>query len=329
MQRRSARPVRSFCIGFAEAAYDEAPHARAVARHLGCEHTELVVTAGDMLKLAPQLPRIYDEPFADSSQLPTALLCRLTRGHVTVALSGDGGDELFSGYERYPWTLRAHRLLSALPRPLRRAALLAARAAPQALWGLLGPRGHKLRWRLDALGVEGFEPLYRHFISHLKNPALLAPGAREPARRAPLSLGDTAEARRAWMSLADLLAYLPDDILTKVDRASMAVALEVRAPLLDFRVAEFAARLPMRFKAGPGACAGGPGKHLLRQVLYRHVPRHLVDRPKMGFGVPLAAWLRADLRPWAADLLSPALLRRQGWLDAGFVARMWAAFSGR
>lgn len=323
MQRQSARPVRSFSIGFEDAAFNEAQHARAVARHLGCEHTELTVTARDLLALVPQVPRIWDEPFADSSQIPTALLCRLTRGHVTVALSGDGGDELFSGYERYPWTLRAHGLLSAVPSPLRRAALGAARALPSGFWGLLGPRGHKLRWRVDALGVSGFEALYRHFVSHLKDPAALVLGAHEPdyPARSPLPLGGSPQARRAWMSLADLLGYLPDDILTKVDRASMAVALEARTPLLDFRVAEFAARLPMGFKA-----CGGQGKHLLRQVLYRHVPRALVDRPKMGFGVPLAAWLRGPLKPWAQDLLSPALIRRQGWLDAGFAERIWRDF---
>ena len=323
MQRQSARPVRTFSIGFAETAFNEAPYAREVARHLGCEHTELTVTARDMLELAPKMPGIYDEPFADSSQIPTALLCRLTRGHVTVALSGDGGDELFSGYERYPWSLRAHRLLSAVPGPLRQSALAVGRLVPQGLWGLLGPLGHKLRWRLDALGVQGFEALYRHFVSHLKDPAQLVLGAHEPdyPARSPLPLGGTDEARRAWMSLADLLGYLPDDILTKVDRASMAVALEARTPLLDYRVAEFAARLPMRLKV-----RGGQGKHLLRQVLYRHVPRALVDRPKMGFGVPLAAWLRGELRPWAEELLSPALVRRQGWLDAGFVSRLWAAF---
>jgi len=323
MQRQSDQPVRSFSIGFSEAAFNEAPYAREVARHLGCEHTELTVTARDMLDLAPKMPGIYDEPFADSSQIPTALLCRLTRGHVTVALSGDGGDELFSGYERYPWSLRAHRLFSAIPGPLRRAAYAVGRRLPPGFWGLFGPLGHKLRWRLDALGVEGFEALYRHFVSHLKDPARLVLGAREPdyPARSPLPLGHTDEARRAWMSLADLLGYLPDDILTKVDRASMAVALEARAPLLDSRVAEFAARLPMHLKV-----RGGQGKHLLRQVLYRHVPRALVDRRKMGFGVPLAIWLRGELRPWAADLLSPALIRRQGWLDAGFVSRLWDAF---
>jgi len=327
MQRQSARPVRSFSIGFEEAAFNEAPHAREVARHLGCEHTELTVTARDLLYHVPEIPRIWDEPFADSSQIPTALLCRLTRGHVTVALSGDGGDELFSGYERYPWTLRAHGLLSAIPGPLRRAALGAARMLPSGFWNLLGPRGHKFRWRLDALGVSGFEALYRHFVSHLKDPAQLVLGAQEPdyPGRSPLALGDTPEARRAWMSLTDLLGYLPDDILTKVDRASMAVALEARTPLLDYRVAELAARLPMRFKA-TGRMDRGQGKHLLRRVLYRHVPQTLVDRPKMGFGVPLAAWLRGPLRAWAGDLLSPALLRRQGWLDPVLAERIWREF---
>jgi len=327
MQKQSARPVRTFSIGFAESAYDEAPYARAVARHLGCEHTELAVTARDLLAIVPDMPHLWDEPFADSSQIPTAILCRLTRKHVTVALSGDGGDELFSGYERYPWSLRAHRLLSAVPGPLRHAAYALLRLPPKAFWGLF-PRGHKLRWRLDALGVDGFEALYRHFISHLKDPRVLVPGSRESGAQEPgyaaallAPLGDTPDARRAWMSLADLLNYLPDDILTKVDRASMAVGLEARTPLLDHRVVEFAARTPMHLKVSKGH-----SKWLLRRVLYRHVPPALIDRPKMGFGVPLAAWLRGELKPWAADLLSPATLRRQGILDASFVERMWREY---
>lgn len=331
MQRQSARPVRSFSIGFEEAAFNEAPHARAVAAHLGCQHTELTATARDLLDIAPDVPRIWDEPFADSSQIPTLLLCRLTRGHVTVALSGDGGDELFSGYERYPWTLRVFGLLSALPGPLRPLLLALGRALDQSLprraWALAGPLGPKLRWRLDALGVDGFEPLYRHFVSLLKRPEALVPGARDreyPGRN-PAPLGSTAAARRAWMSLADILGYLPDDILTKVDRASMSVALETRNPLLDYRVVELAARLPMALKVA-GPLTGPGGKAPLRRLLYRHVPRELVDRPKMGFGVPLAAWLRGDLAPWARDLLSPALLRRQGLLDADFAQALWHDF---
>ncbi|OIO02738.1 MAG: asparagine synthase (glutamine-hydrolyzing) [Desulfovibrionaceae bacterium CG1_02_65_16] len=322
MQKQSTRPVRTFSIGFAEAAWNEAPHAAAVARRLGCQHTELIVSARDLLDIVPDMPRLWDEPFADSSQIPTAILCRLARRHVTVALSGDGGDELFSGYARYPWTLRAHALLSAIPAPLRGAAHALLRALPTALWGLL-PRGHKLRWRLDALGAADFEALYRHFVSHLKDPAALIPGAREPQYAAALlrPMGDTPDARRAWMSLADILNYLPDDILTKVDRASMAVGLEARTPLLDHRVAEFAARTPMSRKV-----RGGQSKWLLRQVLRRHVPESLTDRPKMGFGVPIAAWLKGELRPWASDLLSPAAVRAGGLLDADMVARMWREY---
>jgi asparagine synthase (glutamine-hydrolysing) len=331
MQRHSALPVRSFSIGFREAAFNEAPHARAVAAHLGCQHTELTATAQDLLDIAPHAPRIWDEPFADSSQIPTLLLCRLTRGHVTVALSGDGGDELFSGYERYPWALRAHGLLSALPGPVRPLLAALGRALPRRAWALAGPLGPKLRWRLDALGVDGFEPLYRHFVSLLKRPEELVPGARDldyPGRQ-PAPLGASPAARRAWMSLADILGYLPDDILTKVDRASMSVALEARNPLLDYRVVEYAARLPMAMKvAGPVSMkmAGPGGKAPLRRLLHRHVPPGLVDRPKMGFGVPLAAWLRGELAPWARDLLSPALMRRQGVLDADFAQTLWRDF---
>jgi len=326
MQKQSSRPVRTFSIGFAEAAWNEAPHAAAVARHLGCRHTELIVTARDLLDIAPSMPRLWDEPFADSSQIPTAILCHLAREHVTVALTGDGGDELFCGYERYPWTLRAHALLSAIPPSLRRAAHALLAALPTALWGLL-PRGHKLRWRLDALGAADFESLYRHLVSHLKDPRVLVPGAREPDYAAALlrpmgeGAGGTPDARRAWMCLADILNYLPDDILTKVDRASMAVGLEARTPLLDHRVAAFAARLPMGLKVRQGQ-----GKWLLRRVLRRHVPQTLTDRPKMGFGVPVAAWLKGELRPWAEDLLSPASIRSRGLLDADFVARMWREY---
>lgn len=322
MQEQSLLPVRTFSIGFADAALNEAPYAAAVARRLGCEHTELLVTGRDMLDLVPELPRLWDEPFADSSQLPTTILCRLARKSVTVALTGDGGDELFCGYERYPWTLRANGLLASVPASLRRLAGGVLRALPAPLWDVL-PRGRKLRWRLDALGVEGFEALYRHLVSHLKDPRVLLPGAREPMDMAdwPASMGDTPDARRAWMCLYDILRYLPDDILVKTDRASMAVGLEARTPLLDHRVAGFAARTPMGLKT-----RDGHGKWLLRRVLYRHVPRELVDRPKMGFGAPIPAWLRGELKAWAEDLLSPASIRARGLLDAGFVARMWREF---
>lgn len=323
---RQGGPVRSFCIGFEDPGLDESPHAEAVARHLGLRHTTLTATGRDMLDLAPRMGGIYDEPFADASQLPTALLCRLARGHVTVALSGDGGDELFGGYARYPWTLRAHGLLRLAPLPLRRALVALLGLPPAGLWSAL-PRGRALRWRLDALGVEGFEALYLRLLSQHKDPARLVPGARAPCwperwpERWPAGLGDGDDARLAWMRLADLLCYLPDDILAKVDRASMAVGLEVRAPLLDHRLVAFAARLPASL-----LLQGGAGKGLLRRVLRRHVPPALVERPKMGFGPPLAAWLRGELRPWASDLLSPARLARQGLLHAEEIARLWAEF---
>jgi asparagine synthase (glutamine-hydrolysing) len=277
MQKHSARPVKTFSIGFAEAAFNEAPHARAVAAHLGCEHTELTVSPADLLAVVPDIPRHWDEPFADSSQIPTYILSRLTRQHVTVSLSGDGGDELFSGYERYPWALRAHRMLSHIPAPLRRAALGLARLLPDAAYGLLGARGHKLRWRVDALAIEDFRDLYWHAISHFKDPARFVLGAREPGYEAA-GLPPLAD-KGAWMSVP--------------------TAMKVQ---------------------------GGQGKWLLRQVLYRHVPRELVERPKMGFGVPIAAWLRGELRQWADDLLSPAAIRRQGYLDAGRVERMWREY---
>jgi asparagine synthase (glutamine-hydrolysing) len=317
MQAQSARPVKTFSIAFAEGEYDESRHAAAVAAHLGTEHTRLTCTPADLLAVVPRIPHHWDEPFSDSSQIPTYMVCKLAREHVTVCLSGDGGDELFAGYGRYG-TARVWNRIAAIPLALRRTA---------ALLGPAFPPGGRLRARLDTVTARDFRAFYRHLVSHHKRPAALVPGSREPhtALDDPAddwrALGDHTRAMQYW----DLVTYLPDDILTKVDRASMASSLEARVPILDHRVAEFAARLPEAMRPVPPE-----GKRILRKVLYRHVPRELVERPKMGFGVPLAHWLRHELRDWAGDLLAPAALRRQGLLDASQVEFWWSEHqSGR
>ena len=329
MQTASDRPVRTFSIGFYEKDYDEAVHAKRVAEHLGTRHTELHVTSAQARDVIPQLPRWYDEPFADPSQIPTFLLSELTRREVTVALSGDGGDELFAGYNRYLATLKFWRPISKVPHGLRRGLAAALRALPPAAWQRMfdlipeqkrppqaGDKVHKLAGLLAAVGPEAF---YANTITHWHDPEAVVCGGGEaagllahPDVRA--AFPDTLD----WMQYVDTLTYLPDDILTKVDRASMAHSLEARVPILDHRVVEFAWRIPpeRRIRAGEG-------KWALRQVLYRHLPRDMVDRPKMGFGVPLADWLRGPLRDWAADLLAPERLGREGYLDPARVQAVW------
>jgi asparagine synthase (glutamine-hydrolysing) len=333
MRKVACAPVKTFSIGFPEAAFDEAPHAAAVARHLGTAHRELYVTWEDALAVVPKLPAMFDEPFADSSQIPTFLVSRMARREVTVSLSGDGGDELFCGYDRYFLGERIWRGLSRLPAPLRAAGSRILAATPPSAWdrlfarcGWLLPRG--LRWknpgeRMADLGQilesGSAEDFYRGLVSHFKHPAALVLGGHEP----PTALTDS----ERWaelpdftmrMMFLDLISYLPDDILVKVDRCSMAVSLEARAPLLDARVVELAWRLPMRFKA-----QGGEGKRLLRRVLYRHVPQELIERPKMGFGVPLEHWLRGPLKDWAEALLDESQLKSQGFFHPSPIRLMW------
>ena len=329
MQASSATPVKSFSIGFHEQAYNEATQAKAVAAHLGTDHTELYVTAAQAQAVVPKLPQVYDEPFADSSQIPTFLVSEMTRAHVTVALSGDGGDELFAGYNRYAQGLRLARMLRALPRPA--AACLAGMigAVPPSMWdGLfaivpeaLRPRlaGDKVQKLASVLGKDAGD-YYRTLIASWGDAWSLVQGADAPNQPAFSEttrgkLGDDL----AWMQYADTVTYLPDDILTKVDRASMAVSLEARVPLLDHRVVDFAWHLPDRFKV-----RDGQGKWLLRQVLQKYVPKDLVERPKMGFSVPIEAWLRGPLKTWAADLLDPAAMRHSGLIDPEPVQEKWA-----
>ena len=327
MQAQSSRPVRTFTIGFHEQGYDEAVHAKAVAAHLGTDHTELYVTPDDALSLIPRLPEIWDEPFSDSSQLPTYLVSELTRRHVKVSLSGDGGDELFGGYNRYFLATRIWGAMSKLPHPVRRAvaAMVGARLAGRAGDALVSriPRYRTLNLQDRLPKVAGViserspEGVYRRLVSHFVDPEAIVRGGREPPTAltsATPALGDF----RQTMMYLDTQTYLPDDILAKVDRASMAVSLEGRIPLLDHRVVEFAWRLPLSAKI-----RNGRGKHILREVLYRHVPRELVERPKMGFGVPIGDWLRGPLRGWAEDLLDPDRLRGEGFFHPEPVRKLW------
>jgi asparagine synthase (glutamine-hydrolysing) len=329
MQAAKSGTVKSFSIGFDIEGYNEAPHAAAVARHLQTDHTELTVTSKEALDVIPRLADFYDEPFADSSQIPTYLVSAMTRKHVTVALSGDGGDELFAGYNRYQLTQRFWRTLSLMPRAVRKGAAAALTAVRPDRWtqllSALPPRlrppqaGDKVHKAAAVLRLDSADAVYRRLVSHWE-PSEIMPQAAEPR-----SILDDATVAKDFpdllerMQFLDLVTYLPDDILTKVDRASMAVALEARVPLIDHRVVEFAWRLPENVKV-----RNGTSKWLLRQVLYRHVPPELIERPKMGFGIPLGEWLRGPLRDWAETLLNEQRLRQAGLLDAGMVRRYWA-----
>lgn len=302
MQAQSSQPVHSFSIGFTGSDHDEAPLAKSLAQHLGCDHTELYVSGADALAVVPSLPAMFDEPFADASQVPTALVAKLARQGVTVALSGDGGDELFFGYTRYQRAMRNWRLLGKVPAPLRR--WMASHAHTQGEASRTGG----LAALLAESGARGIGDVYRNRISRWRDPVAAVRGAQAAGSFYDLAdplhgAGSPADA----MMLADFSTYLPDDLLCKVDRTSMAVSLEARAPLLDWRVAEFAWSLPMAMKQRDGV-----SKYLLKRVLGRYVPQDMVHRPKRGFGAPVSAWLKGDLRGWADELLDPARLAEEG-----------------
>jgi asparagine synthase (glutamine-hydrolysing) len=333
MQAQSERPIKTFTIGFNEAGYNEAVHAKAVARHLGTDHTEMYVTPQQALNVIPKLPGLYCEPFADSSQVPTFLVSQLARKQVTVSLSGDAGDELFAGYNRYVLARNIWGKVSRLPRGVRALGASGIRALSPAAWNrLLGPvqpmlprslrqanMGDKLHKGAGVLGAQGVDDLYLGLVSHWV-PEDLVIGGQEPAtclRGAPLELEGLDSVQR--MMALDALTYLPDDILVKVDRAAMGVSLEGRVPFLDHRVVEFAWRVPQSMKLRDGV-----GKWILRQVLYRHVPKELIERPKMGFGVPIDAWLRGPLKDWAEALLDEGRLRREGYFSPGPIRAKWA-----
>lgn len=332
MQEQSPAPVKTFTIGFENPAFNEAPHAAAVARHLGTDHSEMTVTEHDAREVIPQLPDLYDEPFADSSQIPTFLLCRAARANVTVALSGDAGDELFGGYNRYFWGPRIWQRLSWMPPALRRGVGAGIRAIPIPAWDRMGhmlgrvggPRimwpgdkAHRLARRLQE--VNSLDGLYRSLVSEWDGAALVRGLQKEPRSllddSLPACLDDDPVAR---MMAQDMRSYLPDDILCKVDRAAMGVSLETRVPFLDPAVIALSMRLPARMKI-----RDNQGKWALRQILFRRVPRELIERPKAGFAIPIGDWLRGPLRPWAEDLLTPARLEQDGFLDPGPIRKIW------
>ncbi|MBK6899726.1 MAG: asparagine synthase (glutamine-hydrolyzing) [bacterium] len=338
MQSLSPRPVKTFCVGYQEAGYDESASATAVARHLGTEHLNLMVTPQEAREVIPDLPRIWDEPFADSSQIPTYLVSQLTRSHVTVGLTGDGGDEVFGGYNRHLWGRRIWRRASRYPLPLRRAAAAALGGPSPRAWNLLfgaggaalpqamrqrlpGEKIHKLAGVLDA---DGYQDMYQRLIATWRHPAEVVIGSRFADLPSIIPPADHDMDIAEYMMVNDMRTYLANDILVKLDRAGMAVSLETRAPYLDHRVVEFALSLPLSMKIGEGV-----GKRILRQVLNRYVPHDLVDRPKMGFSVPIGDWLRGPLRPWAEDLLSESRLRADGFLEPGPVRALWREHQSR
>lgn len=339
MQQQSSMPVKTFTVGFEEAGFDESPHARAVATHLGTEHTEMIVTASEARAVIPLLPAMYDEPFADSSQLPTHLVCRAARKHVTVALSGDAGDELFGGYNRYFWAPRIWGRMRHLPHPLRQGLARGLASISPDHWeragsvlgrlmhgtagiARIGEKAHKLGSRLQH--ARTLDEFYLRLVSEWQDPGRLIVGAQEGLADGRNFLNEAlpavgAEDPRARMMFRDSLTYLPDDILCKVDRAAMAVSLETRVPFLDKDVVELAWRLPVSMKI-----RGHEGKSLLREILYDHVPRNLIERPKTGFGIPVGQWLRGPLREWAETLLDESRLRREGYLDPRTVRATWS-----
>lgn len=333
MQAQSVQPVKTFSIGFSEEGYDEAMHAKAVARHLGTDHTELYITPQQALDVIPKLPGLYSEPFSDSSQIPTFLVSQLARRKVTVSLSGDGGDELFAGYNRYIQTRNLWGKISRLPQSLRETAASMISLVPISTWNvLLGPvkmllpeflhisnAGERLHKGATVLDARSINDLYRQLVSHWE-PDQLVIGGKEPLAcltGTGLTLSGLDDIQR--MMALDSITYLPDDILVKVDRAAMGVSLESRVPFLDHRVVEFAWQVPQELKLRDGV-----GKWILRQVLYRHVPKELFERPKMGFGVPIDRWLRGPLRDWAEDLLDESRLRREGFFNPSPIRRKWA-----
>ena len=333
MQAQSKSPVETFTIGFNESGFNEATHAKQVASHLGTNHNELYVSPTQTLDVIPLLPSLYDEPFADSSQIPTYLVAQMAKRKVTVALSGDGGDELFCGYNRYTWMYKIWGAISPIPLPIRRLIRTTALAIPPSLittsYGFVKPLlptglqftnpADKWSKAAELLSVENSSTLYKNIVSSWQHPEKLVIGGKEP-----LSIFELSEPQSHQLNLGeqmmrfDALTYLPDDILVKVDRATMGVGLESRVPLLDRKVVEFAWQLPMSMKV-----KGNVSKWILREVLYRHVPKDLIERPKMGFGVPIASWLRQELRPWAETLLSDSLLRQQGYLNIDVVRKLW------
>lgn len=333
MQAQSSIPVKTFTIGFNELTYNEAQHAKQVAEHIGTDHTELYLSEADAIGVIPQLPKLYDEPFSDCSQIPTYLVSKMARQTVTVSLSGDGGDELFGGYERYLWANKIWRSVQRIPSMVRRLAAKSIGILRPGQWDSIFstmapviPRsyrvnlpGHKLYKVSKVLRQPVTGDLYRQVISHWDAPEELVLGSTELRT---LPLGTSIDEKYAdflqQMMFLDLVGYMPDDILVKVDRASMGVSLEAREPMIDYRIVELASTFPNSLKIRNGVT-----KWALRQVLYRYVPPALIDRPKMGFGVPIGNWLRGALRPWAEDLLNPTRLKQDGFFNVSIVRQKW------
>jgi len=322
MQSRSSKPVKTFSIGFYEEGYNEAEHAKAVAEHLGTEHTEFYATEEDALAVIPKLALLYSEPFADSSQIPTFLVSQMAKKHVTVSLSGDGGDELFSGYSRYKKTLDMWNKISFIPYWARLTIASTIRAIPTQIWDKLpignnvGDQVHK---GAEALASDSFDRFYVNYLmSHSRTPETIVINGSDPQylkeRVQAIKLNNNVR-----MTLIDHHSYLPDDILCKVDRAAMGVSLETRVPLLDHSLVEFAAKVPMRIKN-----FDGQAKWPLKQVLFKYVPRELIERPKKGFGIPLAKWLRGGLKDWATDLLNEDKIKEQGLFYPDMVSKLWS-----
>ena len=333
MQAQSSRPVNTFTMGFKEIGYDEAKWSAAIARHLGTEHTELYVTQQNLLDVIPRLPTLYDEPFSDSSQIPTFLVSQLARHQVTVALSGDAGDELFGGYARHLITRRYWNRMESIPLALRRGVSGLLAQVPAALLDRLGLQlagvpqtAEKVRKVLDMISARSSDDLYLRWRSHWTHPEAVVLGSQEPAtlaliRPEEFGVGDAADK----MMYLDAMTYMPDDILVKVDRAAMGCSLETRVPFLDHHLVELAWRLSQSQKI-----RNGVGKWALRGVLRRYVPDHLVERPKAGFGVPLESWLRGPLRDWAETLLGESRLRAEGYFDPTPIRAAWREhLSGR
>lgn len=333
MQAQSMQPVRTFTIGFDEGGYDEAVHAKAVAKHLGTQHTELYVSPQDALSVIPRLPSMYCEPFSDSSQIPTFLVSQLAGQQLKVVLSGDGGDELFGGYNRYLSAKNVWSKMQSLPPVARKAAAGLLRSVSPSTWDSLfqvskpllpkrlhlstpGEKAHKLA---NVLALADGHQFYLQLNSHWNDPASVVIGGEEPktiftdSDRWPET-----DSFEHWMMAMDAQTYMSDDIMVKLDRAAMAASIEGRVPMLDHRVVEPAWRMPLELKI-----RNGQGKWLLREVLYRHVPKALIERPKQGFGIPLGAWLRGPLREWAESLLNEARLHREGYFHPASIRKMW------
>lgn len=333
MQAQSSNPVKTFSIGFYEDSYNEAEYAKAVAKHLGTDHTELYVTPEQAMAVIPKLPTLYDEPFSDASQIPTFLVSQLAREKVTVSLSGDGGDELFAGYNRYFWGRSIWQKIGWMPQTLRQMGANALISLSPTIWDSLfktfkpilpsqiqqrlpGDKIHKLA---EVLAVPNPQTLYKNLVSHWKHPSHVVLNGLEGITELsdPSSWANVADFTNQMMYL-DTITYLPNDILVKVDRASMGVSLESRVPFLDHRLVEFAWRIPLSLKI-----RNGQGKWLLRQVLYQYVPPSLIERPKMGFGVPIGSWLRGSLRDWAEELLDENRLRQEGFFNPQPIRQKW------